>query len=107
MKLVAVISTAYCLSGTMADGTGVRGGSVANNWYPLGTKITVSASPTGRKRFVVRDRIGWGSSLDFWVPSCSLARSWGRRTVKIKRGWYEKRYRIVMRPPMRLRWGTS
>lgn len=87
--LTAVIahSTAYCLPGTMADGTHVRPGSVAHNGYALGTKLTIKPSPTGRRRFVVRDRIGWGTELDFWHPSCSGAIAWGRRRVTVKVGW--------------------
>jgi 3D (Asp-Asp-Asp) domain-containing protein len=71
---IAVVSTAYCLSGTMADGTPVQAGSVANNFLPLGTRVTVSASPAQTRRYVVRDRIGWGTQLDFWTPSCATAR---------------------------------
>lgn len=87
---IAVVSTAYCLGGTMADGTPVRAGSVANNFLPLGTRVTVTASPTQRRRFVVRDRIGWGTQLDFWTPSCTRARAWGRRTVRLHVGWPHK-----------------
>lgn len=86
-------STAYCLSGRMADGTGVRAGSVAHNGYPLGTQLTITPSPTGARRFVVRDRIGWGTQLDFWLPSCAAARAWGRRTVHVTRGWEAMRAR--------------
>lgn len=91
-------STAYCLSGTMADGTTVRPGSIAHNGYPLGTHITVRPSPTGRRRFVVRDRIGWGSELDFWLPTCGAARAWGRRAVHVSRGWPHTHYRARWRP---------
>jgi 3D (Asp-Asp-Asp) domain-containing protein len=77
-------STAYCDSGRMADGTQTRPGSVASNLYRLGTRLRVSRSPYGRGQvFVVRDRVGWGSSLDFYVASCSRARYWGRRTVHV------------------------
>lgn len=92
-RLIAVVSTAYCLSGQMADGTGVRAGSVAHNGYPLGTHLTISPSPTGRRRFVVRDRIGWGTELDFWVPSCWTARTWGRQNVSVRVGWGQLRAR--------------
>ncbi len=81
-------STAYCLHGRMADGTFVRPGSVASNDYRLGTKLTIRPSPTGRRRFVVRDRIGHGTQLDFWTSGCSAAVNWGRRTVSIKVGWH-------------------
>jgi 3D (Asp-Asp-Asp) domain-containing protein len=77
-------STAYCQGGTMADGSQTRPGSVASNLYRLGTRLRVSRSPYGRGRvFVVRDRVGFGSDLDFFVASCSRARYWGRRTVHV------------------------
>jgi len=88
---VAVVSTAYCLTGTMADGTGVRAGSVASNQYPLGTVLEVRPSPSGRRLWVVRDRIGWGTELDFWVSSCARAIAWGRRTVRVRVGWPKRR----------------
>lgn len=84
MSWVAVVSTAYCLSGVMSDGTYVRPGSVAENHLSLGTRIEVTASPTRRTLFTVRDRIGWGTELDFWVPSCSRAWLWGRRIVRLR-----------------------
>lgn len=82
-------STAYCLRGTMADGTYTRHRSVAMNRHPLGTRIYVlgRGGPNGLRRFIVRDRIGYGSEMDFWRPSCSLARAWGRRNVSYKIGW--------------------
>jgi 3D (Asp-Asp-Asp) domain-containing protein len=95
MRGTPTVTTAYCLSGVMADGSGVRPGSIAHNGYSLGTRVTVSASPTGARRFVVRDRIGWGTELDFWVSSCAAARAWGRRVVLVRQGW--KRPRLVGR----------
>lgn len=77
-------STAYCDTGAMADGSQTRPGSVASNLYRLGTKLRVSRSPYGPGRvFVVRDRVGFGSQLDFFVASCGRARFWGRRTVRV------------------------
>lgn len=98
---IAQTSTAYCLTGTMADGTYTRAGSVAHNGYPLGTRLTVHPAPQGRRRWVVRDRIGWGTQIDFWQPSCAAALAWGRRTVRVRRGWMtpprERRLRIEWR----------
>lgn len=86
-------STAYCLTGTTADGTYLsqRAPSmealrtVAMNRHPLGTKIKL-ISPRrvwGLRDFVVRDRIGWGSELDFWTPSCWAAINvHGRKNVR-------------------------
>ena len=89
-------STAYCDRGDTAmqkpgGGAYQTGpGVAASNRHPLGTKITVlgKGGPGGRKRWRIRDRIGWGSDLDFWVPSCSDARNkWGRKTVRYRLGW--------------------
>lgn len=80
-----VVSTAYCLRGTMADGTYTRRRSVASNQFPLGTRLYVKPSPTGMRHFVVRDRIGHGTELDFWTPTCAQAIRWGRRTVLVRR----------------------
>lgn len=84
---VPTTSTAYCLHGRMADGSYTRAGSIAHNGYRLGTRVTVWPSPTGQRRFIVRDRIGWGTQLDFWLPTCGAAVQWGRRTVHVRRGW--------------------
>lgn len=94
---VPTSSTAYCLNGRMADGTQTRPGSIAHNGYALGTKVTVWPSPTGRRRFIVRDRIGWGTQLDFWLPTCRAALSWGRRVVHVRLGW-KRRYRHELVP---------
>jgi len=84
-RTMRVTSTAYCLRGTMANGRGVHYGAVAMNILPLGKRIRVNRSPFGRHlRFRVEDRIGWGTQLDFWVPSCGMAYAWGRRTVRVR-----------------------
>lgn len=93
-------STAYCLTGVMADGTGVRAGSAASNRHPLGTRITLDRpGPGGRRRWTVRDRIGSGSELDLWVPRCGQATAWGRRIVTYAVGWpAAERLRLVTLP---------
>jgi 3D (Asp-Asp-Asp) domain-containing protein len=80
-------ATSYCEHGRMADGSWTRWGSAAMNGVPLGTRITLTGrSFYGRRRFIVRDRIGWGSRLDLWAPTCSMSVRWGRRTVNYKLG---------------------
>ena len=75
-------STSYCLHGRMADGTQTRWGSAAMNGVRLGAHIRLTGrSFFGQRRFTIRDRIGWGTRLDLWHPSCSAARAWGRRWV--------------------------
>jgi 3D (Asp-Asp-Asp) domain-containing protein len=83
-ETVHASSTAYspCSSGsTMADGTRTRWGSVASNWHALGTRIRLTRPILGRRLFIVRDRIGHGTQLDIWMPSCSGAVRYGRRAV--------------------------
>lgn len=76
----------------MANGRGVHVGAVASNRHRLGTLIKLSRRVwvDGRRKryFRVEDRIGWGTSLDFWMPSCGAALQYGRRGVS---------YRVVTR----------
>ena len=97
--ILTASSTAYspCSAGSiMADGTHVRAGSVAMNRHPLGTRLTLVGDRTfyGRRRFTVRDRYGYGTELDFWTGSCSLAVAWGRRTVRYRLGWRRRHGRV-------------
>jgi 3D (Asp-Asp-Asp) domain-containing protein len=87
MVWIMVIATSYCLTGAMADGSHTRMGSVANNQYPLGTKITIDPPFLGRRHFVVRDRIGYGSQLDLWAPSCGQSIRFGRHRIRMRKGW--------------------
>lgn len=102
-------TTSYCLRGRMADGTYTRAGSAAHNGYPLGTRITVSPPVFGRALWTVRDRIGWGTQLDLWNPSCGASLAFGRRVVHVTKGWpralYTRHKRVVVHwrcPPVTL-----
>ena len=79
-------ATAYCLKGRTASGGGVRRGIVAADTriLPLGTRINVSAGAYSGT-YTVADTGGAvrGRILDIWVPSCSEANKFGRRTVKV------------------------
>jgi 3D (Asp-Asp-Asp) domain-containing protein len=88
----SVEATSYCLRGVMADGSYTRAGSAAMNTVPLGTRVTVDPPVFGRRRWTIRDRIGWGSQLDFWAPSCSISWAFGRRTIQVSQGWPERLY---------------
>lgn len=84
-SLFTANSTSYCLSGRMADGTQTREGSAASNRHPLGTRLRLTRpGPGGRRLWVVRDRIGYGSELDLWQPTCGQSRAWGRRSVSYR-----------------------
>lgn len=81
---VVLAATAYCLTGGTASGLDAAVGIVAANAWPLGTSLIVSDSPWGPSTFLVADRIGHGSSLDFAMPGdCAGAIRWGRRTVSV------------------------
>jgi 3D (Asp-Asp-Asp) domain-containing protein len=107
---VGVDTTSYCLNGTMADGTWTRPGSAAHNGLPLGTRITIHPPFLGRSRWVVRDRIGWGTTLDLWAPSCGVSRQFGRRRVSLRVGWprplliRQRRIRVTLPKPIPGRW---
>lgn len=79
-------ATAYCLKGRTASGGGVRRGIVAADprVLPLGTRIQVNAGPYSGS-YVVADTGGAvkGRKLDIWVPSCSEAIRFGRRSVSV------------------------
>lgn len=104
-QAITVQSTSYspCSAGqTMADGTRVRLGSVASNRHPLGTRITLDRPVLGLRRFTVRDRIGYGTELDLWSPSCAFSIAYGRRTVSYRVGWFTvRRSGHVRRSPHR------
>ncbi|MGI8884759.1 MAG: 3D domain-containing protein [Pyrinomonadaceae bacterium] len=81
-------ATAYCLKGRTASGAGVRRGLVAADprVLPLGTRINLNAGSYSGS-YVVADTGGAikGRKLDIWIASCSEARRFGRRTVKVNR----------------------
>lgn len=82
----AFSATAYCLQGKTAMGHGVRRGIIAADprVLKLGSRVTINGGGyTGT--YLVSDTGGVikGKKIDIWVPSCSEARKFGRRTVQI------------------------
>ena len=79
-------ATAYCLKGRTATGGGVRRGIVAADprVLPLGTRIQISGGGYSGI-YTVTDTGGAikGRILDIWVPSCSEAVRFGRRTISV------------------------
>jgi 3D (Asp-Asp-Asp) domain-containing protein len=65
-------------------GTHVHFGQVAQNGLRLGTWIELKRRVHGRRRFRVEDRIGWGSELDVFMPSCADATNFGRQTLRFR-----------------------
>lgn len=79
-------ATAYCLKGRTATGAGVRRGLVAadKRLLPLGTKIYIDAGAYSGI-YTVADTGGAvkGNILDVWVPSCSEANRFGRKSISV------------------------
>jgi len=80
------MATAYCLKGRTAMGGGVRRGIIAADprVLPLGSTIVLGAgSYTGQYKVTDTGGSVRGRKIDIWVPTCSEARRFGRRTVSI------------------------
>lgn len=79
-------ATAYCLSGKTALGHKVRRGIIAADPRVLRLGSTVMIQGGGYAgSYLVSDtgsRIR-GKKIDIWVPNCSEARKFGRRSVQI------------------------
>lgn len=79
-------ATAYCLQGRTAMGSGVRRGIVAADprVLRLGSKVMLTGGGYNGV-YTVSDTGGGikGRELDIWVPSCSEARRFGRRSVSV------------------------
>jgi len=69
-----------------AAGTWVREGIVANNFFPLGTKIKIPEL-FGDKVFVVEDRMSWEKGnyhIDIWFPDYWQALNFGAKRTYIE-----------------------
>jgi len=79
-------ATAYCLQGRTANGGGVRRGIVAADprVLPLGTRIQITAGSYSGT-YTVADTGGAikGRVLDIWVPNCSEANRFGRKSITV------------------------
>lgn len=79
-------ASAYCFSGKTAMGHSVRRGLIAADprVLPLGSQVFIDAGPWSGT-YTVSDTGGAikGKKIDIWVPSCSEARRFGRRSVQI------------------------
>ena len=82
----AFSATAYCLSGRTAMGHGVRRGLIAADprVLKLGSRVYINAGQWSGS-YLVSDTGGAikGKRIDIWVPGCSEARKFGRRTVQV------------------------
>lgn len=79
-----VESTAYCLTGTMANGDTAHSGAVAMNGVKMGTRYKILTGPERGEEVVVADRIGHSSDFDIAMPGdCDGAREYGRRSIDV------------------------
>lgn len=82
----AFSATAYCLRGKTALGHSVRRGIIAADprVLRLGSTITVNGGGYSGT-YLVSDTGGSikGKRLDIWMPNCSEARRFGRRSVQV------------------------
>jgi 3D (Asp-Asp-Asp) domain-containing protein len=76
-----VSSTCYSQGTITASGEHVYVGEVANNEYPLGTKIRLEHPVFGLTVFSIEDRIGSGSQLDVYNPSEAACIAYGRQEI--------------------------
>jgi 3D (Asp-Asp-Asp) domain-containing protein len=79
-----VSSTCYAQGGeTATPNVDAYFGEVAvlPGFLPLGTHILLDRPAFGRRAFVVRDHIGYGSELDIFNPSESACLQYGRREI--------------------------
>lgn len=88
LESVSYRATAYCLKGRTANGGSVRRGIVAADpsVLPLGSRIQIDAGSYSGT-YTVADTGGSvrGRKLDIWVPSCSEANRFGRKSIKVSR----------------------
>ena len=90
---IAVVAFAYTSSTddcdadpfTNASGTRPRQGSIAANWLPFGTKMTIEGF--SNRVFRVDDRMAsrWNGKkvIDIWMPDKADALKFGRKNIKI------------------------
>ena len=82
----AFSASAYCFTGKTAMGHSVRRGLIAADprVLKLGSKVYIDAGPWSGV-YLVSDTGGAikGKRIDIWVPGCSEARKFGRRSVQV------------------------
>lgn len=81
---VRLTSTAYCLTGKMANGKQVHDGAAASNKF-FGKRLRLKSGPLAGKEVTVEDRHAKGSTeLDIWMADCELALEYGRKHIEVE-----------------------
>jgi 3D (Asp-Asp-Asp) domain-containing protein len=81
--ILAVLATAYCLTGHTYSGTQVAPGTVAVDprIIPLGSRLRIPGY--GRGVALDTGSAVKGLHIDLWMASCRAARAWGIRTLRV------------------------
>ena len=81
---LAVIATAYCLSGITATGTHVQLGTVAVDPRVIALGSRVHVPGYGFARALDTGSAIKGNRIDVWFASCVRARAWGARRLTVR-----------------------
>lgn len=81
--ILLVIATAFCLSGTTATGTQVAPGTIATDprVIPLHSRLRIPGYGSGVALDTGSAIVG--NRIDVWFSSCTRARQWGVRRLRI------------------------
>jgi len=84
MRFIQLLVTAYCLVGTTFSGVHTHPGVVAVDprVIPIGTTLAIPGY--GRGRALDTGSAIRGRRADVWFSSCSRARSWGVRRLRVR-----------------------
>lgn len=82
--ILAVLATAYCLSGTTASGVPVHHGAVAVDPAVIRMGAHLWIPGYGRGRALDTGSAVKGYHVDLWMASCAAARQWGARHIRIR-----------------------
>lgn len=82
--ILAVLATAYCLSGATATGTQTHPGTIAVDPRVIRMGSRVEVPGYGLSRAEDTGSAIRGRRIDVWFRSCAQARRWGARRVRVK-----------------------
>lgn len=83
-RLLHVLVTAYCLSGTTASGTHVHNGAIAVDPRVIRMGALIDVPGYGRGRAEDTGSAVKGLHIDVWMRSCRNAIRWGTRRLTIR-----------------------
>jgi 3D (Asp-Asp-Asp) domain-containing protein len=84
MRFLHVLATAYCLTGHTASGEPVHYGAIAVDPRIMREPMRIFVPGYGRGRALDTGSAVQGYHIDLWMGSCSRARAWGVRHLRIR-----------------------